>query len=67
MLQLTTFPTVTIAVDVLANLNLMKTLTSNNPDDAMTIAVNALPIEKLRKLQDGFHVSNREDVADVEV
>ena len=66
MMQLTTYPNDNTAVEIHACVNALKILTDTNPSTGMTSAINALPIEQLRKLQDGFG-SNREDVADIEV
>ena len=60
MLQLTTFPNIAIAGAVRGHVQTLKDVTQNTPDTCMTVAVNALPIEQLRKLQDGL-ASNRED------
>ena len=66
MMQLTTYPNDKTAIEIHACVNALKILTDTNPSTGMTSVINALPIEQLRKLQDGFG-SNREDVADIEV
>ena len=61
MLQLATFANNPIAGAVRGHVLVLQTLNGNNPDNCVTLAVNALPLTQLRKLQDGFVSTNRED------
>jgi len=60
LLQLGTFPNSSIAKAVYEHTRQFKGLVQLHPDTCMTQGVGSLPIEQVRKLQDGF-ATNREE------
>ena len=60
LLQLGTFQNSSIAKAVYEHVQVFKVLAQSQPDTCMTAGVGLLPIEQLRKLQDGF-ATNREE------